>query len=83
MYISSSARAAQLHCLASWMMPTTVIQGLALLLESRRKRLPRASSPGQKRCAMVWLITATGGADSLSRSSKSRPRTSRIPMVWK
>src|SRR5690348_4119423 len=40
--------------------PTTVVQGSAADWEANLKRLPKGSSPGQKRRAIVALIIATG-----------------------
>ncbi len=45
------------------------------------RRLPTASSPGQKRRAMASLISTTGGAGPASAAAKSRPRVSRMPRV--
>jgi len=47
-------------------------------------RLPITfGSRGQKVRAMIWLTITTPGAFSVSRSLKSRPCKSRIPMVRK
>ena len=48
-----------------------------------RTRPPTGSRPGQYRRAIVWLMTATGGAPSRSEARSGRPARMSMPSVWK
>ena len=60
-----------------------VCQGSLDFSSTMWMRLPTGSSPGQNCCAKCSSTITTLGAVALSRSSKSRPRRSGIPMASK
>ncbi len=64
--------------LPSLTMPT-ISRGVPSARGPMKKRLPKGSCPGQKRCAIVSLMTATLGDSFLSASLKSRPRKRWMP----
>ncbi len=57
-------------------MPTTVMSGPSAAM---RKRLPRATSPGQNLVASAWLTIATRTPSCRSADEIMRPESSGIP----
>ncbi len=53
------------------------------LFESKRMCLPSGSWFGHQVRAAAWLMIATWGVVSMSRSLKMRPRNSVMPKRWK